>query len=422
MGTILSTQGRTSLHDWDPNEKTSAEDLDDSMDWLRRSPIRNRFDTGNRGVGNRTTENGDTLPSRAARSSDLDRVGLRSGNGVSSSIRRPGKYFLGDEEDEIDLPRRERINFKLLAAQLFRPKRAMVSVAPRTSDPNVYAFSSPLSEELACLDLVTLSRDRRDWRTVTEARPKDPMEERILDRLLHIKRLEDETVEMENAERSSRGSQCRAYEQQQRQTRTSASGGKDFGLAGRSDVRVARALETKVYRLGLPMERSGLEKSTRLRKIELKDDPTGKPQSQKRCTSRKPQLERPDDTSEQSVSRLILASSIIQPGCEKLVQVKGHQLISDDPDDMKTKLEGSSSLKLRAGHRKLGNGRLAAAASFKTHPSLRSVSFADPPKMPRSTKQKTSSSSAASSASATAKPSSSKKRLQSSKKRPRTAV
>lgn len=418
MGTIISTQGEYSSHDWDLNEKTSAEDLDDPLDWLRRPPIRNRFDTGCRGARDETTKDGDTWHSGAARSSHVDRDGVRSGKSVPSAIRRPGKYFVGDEEDEIDMPKKERINFKLLAAQLFRPKRSIVTVAPKAPDPNVYAFPSPLSEEFGCLDLVALSRERRDWRTATDARPKDPTEERILDRLLHMKRLEDDTVEMENAEGALRGSQCRTYEQPLKQTKSSASGGKDFGGAvARSEFRLIRGLETHVYRLS--MERSGLEKSTRLRKTELKDNPNSK-QSQKRWTSMKSQLERHEGTSDQTGSRLILAS--IQPNCEKLVQVKSHQFTSDDPDDNRNDREGSSGLKLKSGHRKLENGRSITAALGKANPSQRSVTFADPPKMPRSTNQKPSSSSSPSAASATKTSSSSKKKRQSSKKRPRTAV
>ena len=63
---------------------------------------------------------------------------------------------------------------------------------------SAYLFAHPLSEGMSDrLDIVGLSRTNRDWRTTTAVRPRDQTEERLIDRLVHMARLQVQTVDLE---------------------------------------------------------------------------------------------------------------------------------------------------------------------------------------------------------------------------------
>ena len=53
-----------------------------------------------------------------------------------------------------------------------------------------YLFANPLSEAARHLDLSGLSKSDRDWRTLTGIRPPTELEERIIDRLVQMERLQ----------------------------------------------------------------------------------------------------------------------------------------------------------------------------------------------------------------------------------------
>lgn len=53
-----------------------------------------------------------------------------------------------------------------------------------------YAFAHPLSESLRSVDLMTLARGVRDWRSLAGVKPCDELEEKIVDRLIQLERLQ----------------------------------------------------------------------------------------------------------------------------------------------------------------------------------------------------------------------------------------
>ena len=53
-----------------------------------------------------------------------------------------------------------------------------------------YAFAHPLSDSLRSVDLSTLARGVRDWRTLAGVKPCDELEEKIVDRLIQLERLQ----------------------------------------------------------------------------------------------------------------------------------------------------------------------------------------------------------------------------------------
>lgn len=69
------------------------------------------------------------------------------------------------------------------------------------ADRDEYRFATPLSEDVMRLDLTGMSRVERDWRTLTNVRPKTQTEVRILDRLIQMERFQTQTVELENGMR-----------------------------------------------------------------------------------------------------------------------------------------------------------------------------------------------------------------------------
>jgi len=77
-----------------------------------------------------------------------------------------------------------------VGSSLWRPGFSATGLRRRRSASFLYLFAHPLSESLRTLDLLTVSRGIRDWRTLPGVKPSDDNEERVVERLLEMERLQ----------------------------------------------------------------------------------------------------------------------------------------------------------------------------------------------------------------------------------------
>ena len=77
-----------------------------------------------------------------------------------------------------------------VGSSLWRPGSSATGLRRRRSASSLYLFAHPLSESLRTLDLLTVSRGIRDWRTLPGVKPCDDNEERVVERLLEMQRLQ----------------------------------------------------------------------------------------------------------------------------------------------------------------------------------------------------------------------------------------
>lgn len=202
-----SSHRRMELNFW---EEKIADDLDRIV-WIKTE--KNDYEEYNLGIPSKNTRQNDNHISRdeedggerkqknkdgaaeKSRESSLEVEEIDRGK-QKSEMRRPENYFVGNEQPV----RQNKETFMILMNDYSKHLQHVTAEeeAARLQQMPEYAFSDALSEESMSLDLVSLSRDRQDWRTITDIRPKDPVEELIVDRLIEMIRLERETMEMEN--------------------------------------------------------------------------------------------------------------------------------------------------------------------------------------------------------------------------------
>ena len=113
---------------------------------------------------------------------------------VNLPCRPPGKDHDSDSTSSDD---DSRYFLHSQTKSSLRTKDASTAAA----DSDEYRFATPLSEDVMRLDLTGMSRVERDWRTLTNVRPKTQTEARILDRLLQMERFQAQTVELESGMR-----------------------------------------------------------------------------------------------------------------------------------------------------------------------------------------------------------------------------
>jgi len=125
-------------------------------------PTRLRTSTNSRSYQNQST----TSPSSSSLSSSL----LSSSSSSSSSAGPVTSSGVG--------------------SSLWRSGFSATGLRQRRSFSCLYLFPHPLSDSLKTLDLVTVSRGIRDWRTLPGVKPRDVIEERVVERLLELERLQ----------------------------------------------------------------------------------------------------------------------------------------------------------------------------------------------------------------------------------------